>query len=204
MPRPAHPPPNPAAPPLTRESGISTGWMCALIFLLVLVAYSPALNAGFIWDDSGHITRSDLRSLSGLVRIWFKVGATQQYYPVLHSAFWLEHFAFGESPAGYHLITILLHAGAACLAGVFLARLAVPGAGLAAILFAVHPVHVESVAWIAEQKNTLSAVFYLGAALRWLSFDHDRRRADYAWATFFFLLALLTKTVTASLPAALL
>ena len=138
--------------------------MCALIFLVTLLAYLPALHGGFIWDDDGHVTRTDLRSLAGLFRIWFEIGATQQYYPLLHSAFWLEHRLWGDSAFGYHLLNVLLHASAASLAGMLLRRLAMPGAWFAALLFALHPVGVESVAWISEQKNTLSAVLYLGEA----------------------------------------
>lgn len=179
--------------------------MIALIFGATLLAYYPALQAGFIWDDQpGHVTRPELRSLAGLGRIWFEIGATQQYYPVLHSAFWLEHRLWGDSPAGYHLVNILLHATAACLVGGILRRLAVPGAWLAAGLFALHPVGVESVAWISEQKNTLSTVFYLCAAAAFLRFDAERTPRRYALATLWFGLALLSKTVTASLPAALL
>ncbi|MSU25131.1 MAG: tetratricopeptide repeat protein [Opitutus sp.] len=179
--------------------------LAALVFVTTLLAYLPALSAGFIWDDQpGHVTRPDLRSLDGLVRIWTEPGATQQYYPLLHSAFWLEHRLFGDAPFGYHLINLLLHATAACLFAAVLRRLAVPGAWLAALLFALHPVCVESVAWVSEQKNTLSLVLYLGAALAYLRFDCDRRSSHYACSTIFFIAALLTKTVTATLPAALL
>jgi tetratricopeptide (TPR) repeat protein len=178
-------------------------WICLLIFASTLAAYWPALNGTFIWDDSGHVTRADLRPLAGLGRIWFEIGATQQYYPLTHSAFWLEHQLWGDAPLGYHLLNVLLHATAACLFGVILRQLAVPGAWLAALMFALHPVCVESVAWISEQKNTLSTVFYLGAALAYLRFAANRRPAQYALATALFVLALLTKTVTATLPAAL-
>lgn len=176
----------------------------AALFVAVLVAYWPALSAGYIWDDSGHLTAPDLQSWSGLARIWFEPGATQQYYPLLHSAFWLEHRLWGDAAAGYHLINILWHALAAWLFGLILRRLQLPGAWLAAMLFAVHPVCVESVAWISEQKNTLSTVFYLAAALAWLRFEDDRSAKRYAGATVLFVAALLTKTVTATLPAALL
>ena len=98
----------------------------------------------------------------------------------------------------------LLHAAAACLVVAIMRRLALPGAWLAGFIFALHPVCVESVAWISEQKNTLSAVFCLGAALVYLGFDRDRRCSQYWWALGLFGLALLTKTVTATLPAALL
>jgi len=193
-----------AAPPPAKGFQWPAGWICALIFVVTLLAYLPALNGGFIWDDAGHVTRPDLQSFTGLGRIWFEIGATQQYYPLLHSAFWLEHQLWGDSALGYHLLNVLLHATAACLSGLLLRRLAVPGAWLTALLFALHPVCVESVAWIAEQKNTLSTVLYLAAALAYLRFDHQRCSKWYALATGLFLLALLTKTVTATLPAALL
>lgn len=169
-------------------------------------AYFPALQAGFIWDDQpGHVTKPELQSPGGLGRIWFELGATQQYYPLLHSAFWLQHRLWGDAPFGYHLVNVLLHATAACLAGAVLRRLLVPGAWLAALLFALHPVAVESVAWTAEQKNTLSTVLYLCAALAFLRHDEgERRKKYYVIATGCFVLALLAKSVTATLPAALL
>ena len=90
-------------------------WAFAAIFLLTLLAYLPAIRGGFIWDDDRHVTRPDLQSFAGLRRIWFEVGATQQYYPVLHSAFWLEHRLWGDNPFCYHLLNVLLHAASACL-----------------------------------------------------------------------------------------
>jgi tetratricopeptide (TPR) repeat protein len=174
------------------------------LFAVVLVAYIPALNGGFLWDDDAHVTRAGLRSLHGLWRIWFEAGATQQYYPVLHSAFWVEHRLWGDSVVCYHLANVALHATAAWLLVVILRRISFPAPLLAGLLFALHPVCVESVAWISEQKNTLSAVFYLGSALLYLRFDETRRRNLYSWAFGLFVLAVLTKSVTASLPAALL
>jgi tetratricopeptide (TPR) repeat protein len=180
-------------------------WVLVLLLsVAVLLAYQRVWRAGFIWDDNGHVTRPDLRSLGGLWRIWFEPGATQQYYPVLHSAFWLEHRLWGDSALGYHLANVLLHLGVVLLLYRVLRRLAMPGALLGAALFALHPVAVESVAWISEQKNTLSGVFYLAAALAYLRFDENRRRSWYGLAVFLFALALLSKTVTATLPAALL
>ena len=178
-------------------------WIAGLV-ALVLLAYRPALRAGFIWDDGAHITKPELRSVEGLGRIWTEIGATQQYYPALHSAFWLEHRLWGSNPKGYHWINVAQHALAAALLLVLLRRLEVRGAGLAAAVFALHPVHVESVAWISEQKNTLSTVFYLAAAIAYLRFDAGRGRGAYVLALSFFVLALASKTVTATLPAALL
>jgi protein O-mannosyl-transferase len=170
----------------------------------VVAAYQHVWRAGFIWDDNGHVTRPDLRPLGGLWRIWFEPGATQQYYPVLHSAFWLEHRLWGNSAPAYHLANVALHLAVTWLLYRVLRRLSVPGALLGAALFALHPVCVESVAWVSEQKNTLSALFYLGAALAYLRFDGARRGGWYVAATLLFALAILTKSVTATLPAALL
>ena len=171
---------------------------------MTCVAYLPAMRGGFIWDDDAHVTRPELRSAHGLNRIWFDLGATQQYYPLLHSAFWLEQRLWGDDPLGYHLVNVLLHCGVVCLVYAVLRRLEVPGALLAAAIFAVHPVEVESVAWITEQKNTLSALFYLGAMLVYLRFDEGRKASSYWLAIGLFVLGLATKTVTATLPAALL
>jgi tetratricopeptide (TPR) repeat protein len=193
--------------PLPRKAQVWVvpgAWIGLALFVVTLVAYAPAITAEFIWNDSDYVTAPELRSLSGLGRIWFEVGATEQYYPLLHSAFWVQHQLWGDAPTGYHLVNILLHATAACLLVVVLRRLAIPGAWLAGFIFALHPVYVESVAWISEQKNTLSLVFYLVAALIYLRFDHERRRSLYFAATGVFVLALLSKSVTATLPAALL
>jgi protein O-mannosyl-transferase len=176
----------------------------ALIFCATVLAYLPAVRGGFIWDDDAHVPQVGLRSLQGLERIWSEPGATQQYYPLLYTAFWVEHQMWGDEVVGYHLTNILLHALAACMVAAVVRRLALPGALLAGLIFALHPVGVESVAWISEQKNTLSAVFYMGSVLVYLSFDRDRRASQYWLALGFFVMALLCKTVTATLPAALL
>jgi tetratricopeptide (TPR) repeat protein len=183
----------------------SQDWLLALLLVaFTFLTYQQVWRADFIWDDDAHVTGPELRSLHGLWRIWSEPGATQQYYPVLHSAFWVEHRLWGDSPLGYHLANVLLHAAVACLLYRVLRRLAVPGAFLAAAVFAVHPVCVESVAWISEQKNTLSCLFYLAAALTYFRYDAERRTGWYALATGLFGLALASKSVTATLPAALL
>ncbi len=180
------------------------GAVFALVLGVTLAAYLPALTGDFLWDDAGHVTNPSIQSWSGLARIWFEIGVTQQYYPLLHSAFWIEHRLWGDASLGYHLINVFWHVTAACLLVSILRRLAVPGAMVAGLIFALHPVCVESVAWISEQKNTLSTVFCLTAALAWLRFEDDRRPTRYVIASLWFLAALLTKTVTATLPAALL
>jgi tetratricopeptide (TPR) repeat protein len=198
--------------------------LAGLLLLAVFSAYGPALNGGLLWDDEAHVTQQELRSVEGLTRIWTEPGAAQQYYPLLHTAFWLEHRLWGDAVVGYHAVNVMLHALAALLVVAIVRRLLAGeaqrdageagrtrpenvhewAAWLAGAVFALHPLCVESVAWISEQKNTLSAVFYLSAALVYLRFDAGRRWGCYAGATVLFAGALLTKTVTATLPAALL
>lgn len=175
-----------------------------LLVVLTLCAYWPALRGGFIIDDTVNVTKAELRSLPGLARIWFELGVTQQYYPVLYTGFWLEHRLWGDSTIGYHLTNVLQHLLAAGLLILIVRKLSLPGAWLAGFLFALHPVCVESVAWIAEQKNTLSTVLFLGSTFVYLRFGETRKKPAYCLALALFVLALLTKTVTATLPAALL
>jgi tetratricopeptide (TPR) repeat protein len=185
----------------------------ALLLVLALCCYWPALRGGLVWDDQAHVTRRELQPLAGLARIWYDLRATQQYYPVLHSAFWLEHRIWGDATLGYHLVNVALHVAAACLLVAILRRLRIPGAALAGVIFVVHPVCVESVAWISEQKNTLSLVLYLLSAAVYLRGEEERGPPpaargsairSYFLAFGLFILALLTKSVTATLPAALL
>jgi protein O-mannosyl-transferase len=175
-----------------------------LLVVATFLAYQPAWNGKPIWDDAAHLTYPEHRSLAGLLRIWIEPGATQQYYPAAYSLFWVEHKLWGDSTLGYHLVNILLHVTAALLLLKILRTLQIPAAGLAAAIFALHPVQVESVAWISELKNTLSAVCYFGSALAYLRFDRTKDKAAYAGALMLFVLGLLAKTVIATWPAALL
>jgi len=181
------------------------------LIVATLIAYAPALRAGFIWDDDAYVSENQtLRSGDGLRKIWFELGATPQYYPLVFTTFWAEYQIWEARPTGYHLINVLLHALSAVLLWRLLRLLGVPGAWIGAAVFALHPVNVESVAWISERKNVLSGMFYLSSALAYFHFDArllstDAGRARiYALSLFLFLCALLSKTVTATLPAALL
>jgi tetratricopeptide (TPR) repeat protein len=150
-------------------------WQAAVpglaILLLVVAAFLPALRGQFIWDDDYNIIKSvPLRTLAGLWRIWFEPGATQQYYPLTHTSFWLDYHLWGLHPMAYHAENILLHAISAVLVWRILGRLGVRGAWLGAALFAVHPVCVESVAWITERKNTLAGVCFLASVLAAIEF----------------------------------
>lgn len=178
------------------------------LLVLVLLAYLPALRAGYVWDDDSYLTANrNLQDLRGLGRIWLSPSASPQYYPLVFTSFWIERRLWGLRPFGYHLVNVLLHAGAAILAWRLLRRIEVPGAWAAALFFALHPVQVESVAWVTERKNVLSALLYFAAALAYLGFSEGPRRGSrirsLAAVWLCFLGALLSKTVTATLPATL-
>jgi tetratricopeptide (TPR) repeat protein len=190
---------------------LHTSWNRDLAWGLLLsaatfIAYWPAWNGQPVWDDDAYMTKPELRSATGLARIWIQPGAVSQYYPLVHTVFWVEHRLFGDATPGYHLLNIFLHVFSALLLVTILRRLGIPGeaAWLAGGIFALHPVMVESVAWITELKNTLSGVFYLAAALAYLTFDRERKKKHYAVAFIFFVLGLLSKSVIVTLPAALL
>ena len=181
------------------------GWTLLLALLAAtLLAYQPAWRGTMLWDDDVHLTPPALASVDGLWRTWTDVSATQQYYPVTMTGFWVMNRLWGHEPLGYHLVNIVLHALSAFLVVGILRRWSVPGAMVAGVIFALHPVHVESVAWMTEFKNTLSGVLYLTALIAYLRFDEARRPLMYAAALSAFVLALGSKTVTATLPAALL
>ncbi len=195
-----------------------------LFFIALMIVYLPAIRGGFIWDDDDFVIKNaTLRDLHGLYRIWFQIGATLQYYPLVYSTFWIEYHVWGLNPVYFHIANVLLHGLASLLLWRVLARLRIRGCWLAAAIFAFHPVCVESVAWITERKNVLSAVFYFAAALAYLEFAGGFKAAapeevsadsaavsdpilwrPYALSLLLFVCALLSKTVTCSLPAALL
>ena len=176
----------------------------ALLMAAVAISYAPAWQGQPIWDDDGHLTSPALQSLGGLARIWTEPGATQQYYPLVHTVFWIEHLLWGDVTLPYHLVNILLHVVGALLLLRILENLKVPGAWLAAAIFALHPVQVESVAWISELKNVLSAVFFFGAFLLYLRFDRLRQSPPYFLSLAALVAGLLCKTVIATFPPAIL
>lgn len=199
-------------------------WRIAAAGLVVLaiVAHGRSVTGGFIWDDDFYVTQNlTLRSMDGLRRIWFEPLATPQYYPLVHTTYWLEYRVWGLDSRGYHAVNVTLHAAASVALWALLAKLAVPAAWFGAALFAVHPVGVESVAWVTERKNTLSVVMAMLAASCWLRYrfgrgpisavstdsaaaafavaDSRQRRAWLAAAIGLFALAILSKTVAVML-----
>ena len=176
-----------------------------LFAALALVAWWPVASCGFVWDDDDYVTQNPvLRTWAGLWQIWAEPRSLPQYYPLVHTSFWLEYRLFGLSPLGYHVDNVLLHTFAAWLVFRLCRQLALPLALLPALWFLVHPVHVESVAWVTERKNVLSLVCALLAASCWLRWHDGGTRRDLGLGSAWFLGALLAKTVTATLPAALL
>src|SRR5438552_3165163 len=184
----------------------------ACIFALVLAAvtilvYRPAWNGGFLWDDDAYVTNNELLTApDGLRRIWFSLDSPSQYFPLVYTTFRVEHALWGLNPTGYHWINLVLHIANALLVWAVLARLKIPGAWLAGAIFALHPVQVESVAWITERKNVLMGFFFLLTLLAWIAFVDERTKRPwlfYGLALILYLLALSAKTTACTLPAAL-
>lgn len=180
----------------------------AALCLLVAVSYFPATLAGFVWDDVVLTMAGAIHRWSGLLDLWFAPRTLTDfeghYWPLLYTTFWLEHKLWGLAPLGYHLVNLLLHAAVTLLLWRLLLRLEVPGAWFAAALFAVHPLHVESVVWVIGRKDVLATLFYLAAVFAYLRFVEEQRRGQYILALTLFVLGLLCKSILVTLPVALL
>jgi len=191
---------------------------CVILFVLTSVAYLPVLRGGFVWDDDVLITDNPMvKASDGLYRFWFTTEAPD-YYPLTSTLWWLEWRLWGDRATGYHVVNVLLQAANAVLVWLILKRLKIPGAWLAGLVFAIHPVNVATVAWISEQKNTLSMLFYLAAILLYLRFDEQSRSIPpqvqrwrspagagwYALSLAAFFLAVLSKAAVVMLPVVLL
>jgi len=186
-----------------------TFWTGFGIVGLAIIVYIPAMQAGYVWDDDVFLHNNPLiKAADGLYRFWFTT-QPPDYFPLTSSMLWIEWRLWGDNPAGYHVVNILLHAGSCLLLWRVLRQLAIPGAWLAALIFALHPVNVESVAWITQRKNTLPMLFYLASLLLYLKYDRAPaesaiRKPFYAAALGTFLLGLLAKTSVVVLPVVLL
>ena len=179
-----------------------------LIAAMTFAAYRPAMRGAFLWDDDLYAANRVLDEPGALAKIWTLGDFTDKFYykqyPAVYSVFWLGRRAWGGSPAGFHLLNVLLHIANACLAWVLLRRLGVRWAWLAGAIFALHPVQLESVAWITELKNVLSGLFFLLALLAYELFAAGARRKFYLLSLALFALALLSKPVTVVFPLTLL
>jgi protein O-mannosyl-transferase len=184
-------------------------WLGAVtLAVLTICAYRPASHAGFIWDDDQYLTHNYLLTApDGLRRIWFSLDAPSQYFPLAYTVLRIERSWWDLHPSGYHWTNILFHLANAFLVWRLLARLKIPGARLASAIFALHPVQVESVAWISELKNVLMGSFFLLTLLAWIEYvdrPSARCRIFYVGALVCYLLALFAKSTACTLPAALL
>ena len=187
-----------------RKTWIAMFVICVAAF----AAYGPALRAGWIWDDDSYILENPAVQLPrGVLDAWVP-GSTPQYYPLVFVSFWVQHAVHGLDPYGYHLANVLLHVGSSIMLWRLLRRLRVPGSLLAAGLFALHPVQVETVAWVTERKNVLSMAFALASLIAWVRFLQDTRpfaaRAGW-WGLSFvlFAMAMLSKTTAVAVPVAM-
>jgi protein O-mannosyl-transferase len=207
--------------------GRGRAWLFGVLLVAVtIIAYLPVWRAGFIWDDDTFAWRNPLiQSPDGLFRLWFTT-ASQDYFPLTSTVLWVEWRLWGASPLGYHLVNVLLHAFSAVLLWRVLRRLRITGAGLAAAIFAVHPVNAESVAWVTELKNTLAMFFFLLSVLCYVRWEDQWERREeeagaaegaaepdagrpkpwllYCLSLGLFLCGLLSKTAVAPLPVVLL
>ncbi len=181
--------------------------------LLAVVGYLPTLQAGFVWDDISILVEAEpVREISGLWHIWFEPTALDReahYWPITYSSFWLEHKLWGFAPAGYHATNIVLHLLNSLLFLMLLRRFALPGAWLAAAIFAVHPVHVEPVAWVMGRKDLLATLFTLTSFLVWLRFVETACAGRPLWrlwvcALLLYVAALFSKSIAITLPVAFL
>ena len=178
-----------------------------LLVVFVLAAYLPALKCGYIWDDNTNITSNSLlHNWEGLKKIWTEPKSIPQghYWPIIYTSFWVEYHIWGLNPYGYHFVNIILHVINVLLLWVLFKKLRIPGAWIGAAIFALHPVHVESVAWITERKNVLSAMFYLLAFITYINHEEKNRLKFYFISLVIFVLALLSKTITITFPVAIL
>ena len=198
---------NPKTSVLTAKLAWALG---VLLVALIIMAYQQVWHAGFIWDDDSHLTKNPcIVGPVGFKGIWTTAAAT--YYPLVLTTFWIQHALCGLNPLPYHLVNVAMHAACAIVLWRVLRHLQIKGAWLGATIWALHPVQVESVAWITELKNTQSCVFYLLSILCFLKWregetspqDRQRNWANYVFSLLCAVAAILSKSSTAMLPVVL-
>jgi tetratricopeptide (TPR) repeat protein len=186
------------------RAGNSLWGSARLLVVLTCLVYLPALRAGFVLDDGPLIIQNRvIKAPDGLYRLWCTTGAPD-YYPLTGSLWWVERHLWGTQVFGYHLVNLLFHAANVVLLWKILQRLRVPGAWLAALVFGIHPVNAATVAWVTEQKNTLSMLLGAAAVLFYLRFYEDEHWQWYGLSLAMFLLALFSKTAVVMVPVVLL
>ncbi len=177
-----------------------------ILFLSVFAAFFPALTGQWVWDDRAISENALVAAADGLYKIWFepsKNAVESHYWPLTYTTFWFEHRLWGNHPAGYHFVNVFLHALNAILFLWILRRSQSRGSEIAALVFALHPIHVESVAWAIERKDVLSGLFYLASLYAWIRAKEESRPAFHALGILALILAMLSKSMAISLPFAL-
>jgi tetratricopeptide (TPR) repeat protein len=179
---------------------------CAVLAMIALttLVYLPVLRNGFIFDDGYHVTQNAMvRHPAGVGMIWTSF-LMPCYYPITFTTFWLIYQLWGPNPLPFHAITLMFHIINAVVVFFILRRLKICGAWVIAAIWAIHPVNVESVAWIAELKNTLSGTFFFLSILSYLRFECEPESRWFDVSLLCFAAALLSKSATVVLPAVLL
>ena len=165
------------------------------IIVLCLTTYASSVQNDFIWDDDSYVYANPyLQKTDGLRAIWF-THRLPQYYPMTFTTFWIEHQLWGDHPFGYHITNLILHVLNAILVFWVIQKLCATLAFPVALLFAVHPIQVETVAWVTERKNLLALFFFLLAMLSYLRFDDTRKTSHYFQTLGLFVCALLSKSI---------
>jgi len=180
-------------------------WLFALKVLAIIAAglfiYSPVFHGGWLMDDNAYVTQNpSLRSVDGLINFWLKPGSFVEYYPIEETLLWIMWQFNGDNASGYHILNIILHIIGALLVWKFLSKLGLRFAWLGGLIFAAHPANVESVAWVAELKNTLSLPPFLIAMCFWIDYEERKKDGDYFLALGFFFIAMLCKITMAPFP----
>lgn len=194
-------------PQTAPRSGIALA--AAFLCALTAITYLPALRNGFVWDDDLFLTQNSLlKSASGLWHVWFS-GRQADYWPVTYSALWVQWRLWGMHAIGYHAVNVAIHAVNSLLLWAVLRRVRLPGSYLAALVYAVHPLNVESVAWISELKNLMAMLFYLSSIWLYLGSERESPGTGHDWHLYrlsllAFTLAMLSKGSVAILPMVLL
>jgi len=183
--------------------------LLAVVLVATALAYLPSLGNGFTnWDDTSYVHENPwIAEPSAPLGGLFSAYHMGNYHPLTLLSFVADHALFGLDPRGYHAVNLVLHllvtAGVFVLVRLLTSRLDAPF--VAALLFGLHPLHVESVAWISERKDLLYTLFYLGALICWVIRNRRRGSAGlYVASLLLFVLALGSKALAVTLPVVLL
>jgi tetratricopeptide (TPR) repeat protein len=180
-------------------------WNVLFLVCIVFIVFSPALYQPFVhWDDDVHCyDNPNVRGLDGgHIEAIFSTDVNKTYIPLTIFSFALEYHFFKTNPFFYHFDNVLLHAGVVLLVFLLASRLGLSqgAAFLGALLFGIHPMHVESVAWVTQRKDVLYSLFYLLCCWHYVGYLKSRRMLNYIWALLFAFVSILAKPMALSLP----